>query len=182
MTDYDDIRTCCKEAEICLKCWDFMTISIQIVHRALKEDFGFKNILWVYSGRRGVHCWVCDPIARSLTTEARKGIINYLELLKGGNSVSKKVNLYGRDFHPSLNEAYNVCNTYFPSTILDKMKILDTPETWKKVLELIPDKNVRDKLANDWNNPARKSLNSREKWDQIQTEIQWAKVIFDSYF
>ncbi len=36
MTDYDEIRSCCQGGDICLKCWDFMTISIKVIDRVLR--------------------------------------------------------------------------------------------------------------------------------------------------
>lgn len=82
MTDYDDVRTCCKDKGICHQCWRFIVIAVKIIHRVLQEDFGFQNCLWVFSGRRGVHCWIADDRARKMDMNARKALICYLELIK----------------------------------------------------------------------------------------------------
>lgn len=101
LTDYDDIRTCCDKANICLKCWQFMTMAIKVTDVALREDFGFNHIMWVYSGRRGVHAWVCDRKARLMDDQRRRAVAGYLEVLKGGAQSGKKVNVR-RPLHPHL--------------------------------------------------------------------------------
>ena len=58
-------------------------ITSQVVDTALREDFGFQQLLWVYSGRRGVHCWVCDHRARMMSNEARSAVAENLHVVKG---------------------------------------------------------------------------------------------------
>ena len=101
LTDYDEIRTCCDKANICHKCWQFVTMAIKVVDVALRDDFGFEHVMWVYSGRRGAHAWVCDKRARQMDDTKRKAIAGYLELIKGGAQSGKKVNVK-RPLHPHL--------------------------------------------------------------------------------
>ena len=64
------------------------------------EDFGFQHIMFVYSGRRGIHCWVADARARHLSNEARSAVVEYLTLYQGGNT-AKKVTV-AWPIHPSI--------------------------------------------------------------------------------
>lgn len=96
LTDYDEIRFCCgaqnpdAKAAVCQHCWELAKCAVICMNRALREDFGFKHILWVFSGRRGVHCWVCDPIARQLDSSGRTAVAEYLSIVRGSDA--RKVN------------------------------------------------------------------------------------------
>lgn len=81
LTDYDDIRHCgCSGTQICSKCWVFMNMAVEVMDCGLKEDFGFQHVAWFYSGRRGVHAWVCDESARMLSNEARNALVSYFKV------------------------------------------------------------------------------------------------------
>jgi len=57
-----------------------MNMAVKIMDEGLRRDFGFEHLAWFYSGRRGVHCWVCDESARELSNDARAAVAMYFEL------------------------------------------------------------------------------------------------------
>ena len=76
-------------------------MAIKVVDAALRDDFGFEHIMWVYSGRRGAHAWISDKRAREMDDQKRKALAGYLEVIKGGAQSGKKVNVK-RPLHPHL--------------------------------------------------------------------------------
>ncbi|KAL2835044.1 hypothetical protein BDW59DRAFT_137013 [Aspergillus cavernicola] len=164
LTDYDDIRTCCTKANICEKCWAFVTMAIKVVDAALRQDFGFEHILWVYSGRRGAHAWVCDPRARNLPDDRRRAVANYLDLVRGGTQSGKRVNLK-RPLHPHMNRSLEILKPYFAQTTLVDQDTFEGSEQAQRLLSLLPDKGLNESLRKKWESaPDRSSTN---KWADI---------------
>ena len=166
LTDYDEIRTCCKETKICNKCWTFITMAIKVIDVALRQDFGFEHILWVYSGRRGAHAWISDKRAREMDDSRRKAIAGYLELLKGGDQSGKKVNIK-RPLHPHIARSLEILKSYFAHDILEIQDPFADSTGADKLLSLLPDKSLNDALRKKWSvDPGRPSVS---KWTDIDT-------------
>ncbi|KAK5157654.1 hypothetical protein LTR04_005354 [Oleoguttula sp. CCFEE 6159] len=165
MTDYDDIRTCCAGASICARCWTFITMAIKVVDVALREDFGFAHVLWVYSGRRGAHAWVCDRRAREMDDQKRRAVAGYLELLKGGDKGGKKVNVK-RPLHPHLDRSLQILRTHFAPDILAGQDPWSTPARAAHLLSLLPpDASLLSALRKKWDSAPTRSSTSR--WADI---------------
>ncbi|KAG5249126.1 DNA primase small [Salix suchowensis] len=177
ISDYDDVRYCCSGADVCLECWPLMTIAIKVIDTALRDDFGFKHILWVYSGRRGVHCWVCDGKARRLTNEQRAAIADYFRVYKGNENSSKKVSLTGPVLHPFLVRSYSeVLERFFETRLLLSQNIFSTEDRYEKILEMIPDTSATSDLRGKWQTKrgSKEDINV-VRWEQLKNTLQSGK-------
>lgn len=143
MDDYDSVRTCCKGAKLCPKCWTFMKVAIKVLRRSLTEDFGFKHMMFVYSGRRGVHCWVSDKAARQLSNGQRTAVAEYLTLVAGGQGRCRAdIKMNGcEQLHPSIEEAHKICLEHFKegeNSILQGQDVLRKGPHLSNILEGMP--------------------------------------------
>jgi len=180
ISDYDDVRYCCSGADVCRDCWPLMTIAIKILDTSLRDDFGFSHILWVYSGRRGVHCWVCDSRARKLSNEQRAAIADYFRVYKGGENALKKVSLAGPVLHPFLARSYmDVLKTFFEDRLLLNQQLFASEERCRKILDLIPDESVASEVHDKWQGNRRSSISKEDvnatRWEQLKMTLQSGK-------
>jgi DNA primase small subunit len=176
MTDYDNVRYCCNEANICRNCWSLMVVAIKVLDRALREDFGFKHILWVYSGRRGVHCWVSDKRARQLSDSGRAAIAQYLffEAATDKNTKSKRLS---HPLHPHFERAYLYLQEYFSNvTIKEQAKggqaVFDFEERYQFILSLLPE-TLRKRFEQEYET---KDTSAEFKWEQLKSTVKNEKL------
>ena len=133
-----------------------MAAAVAVVDAALREDFGFKHITWVYSGRRGVHCWVSDEGARVLADDARAALVAYLSLYRGAEGDRAKLAGLGGGGssaqHPSVERARGALLAAWRSHVLPAQALLDDPngEAAARLLRYIPDDELTEGLRREW--------------------------------
>ncbi|XP_076624312.1 DNA primase small subunit [Colletes latitarsis] len=175
MTDYDEVRTCCSGADICSKCWKFMSVACKILDNALRQDFGYKHILWIFSGRRGIHCWVCDPGARNLSSYERGAVAEYLQIIEGGEYMKKKVKLNRDEIHPSIKRALETVEAVFVPFCVEEQDILGTDERVEKFLQILSEEEDRHELKALFN----QCNSSKDRWHQFVKYVKSKKTMGD---
>ncbi|KAI0367395.1 prim-pol domain-containing protein [Pilatotrama ljubarskyi] len=171
MTDYDALRTCCAGADVCRRCWGFVAAAVRVLDRALRDQFGYRHLLWVYSGRRGIHLWVSDREAMELTDEQRRALVGWLTVIQGGKEMHKKVNvrLGGKPLPPSLASAYKTLEPIFHSLVLADQNCFESEEGWDALLHLVPENAIVNDLREKWEDQPGRS--SEDKWQDLEDAI-----------
>jgi len=167
LSDYDDVRTCCQGAPVCKKCWQYMVAAVKVCESALREDFGFEHIVWIFSGRRGIHCWVCDQTANELTNDARMAIVRYFGVVSGNENQAKKTTL-SSPLHPSLERAYRLLEPIFVEHIIgsEGQGLLASPDRWETLLKTLPEE-IGAQISKHWQKSGGDTT-PLEKWEALK--------------
>mmetsp|Transcript_30388 Transcript_30388/g.40391 ORF Transcript_30388/g.40391 Transcript_30388/m.40391 type:complete len:197 (+) Transcript_30388:482-1072(+) len=176
MNDYDDVRTCCQGANVCERCFAYLKIAMKIIQDTLQEDFDFSNLLWVFSGRRGIHAWVCDEDARAMNNDMRSAVVQYCNIGVGNENANRLVLDY--PMHPRLRKCYEYLSVKFQEVIIRDHNLLSIETHREKMLSFLPrvqNDELKSKVKNQWEN----KLRTIE--DEQETSIELWKIFTDSY-
>ncbi|CBY17881.1 unnamed protein product [Oikopleura dioica] len=164
ISDYDDVRTCCQEARICQKCWPLMSICVKVLEETLKTAFGFEQILFVFSGRRGIHCWVFDEEARKLNGAERFALAHYCQVTAQQIGTSHRL-------HTHIQNALKITDLYWDE-YLETQDLLGTEEGIDSFLKYV---KLDDSIKNEWKEQMLKYDTTMERWSIFQQKRKEAQ-------
>lgn len=157
ISDYDEVRTCCQEAAICQKCWPLMAICVKVLKQTLEDDFGYTQLLFVFSGRRGIHCWVFDKAARHLGKNERFAIAHYCQVTAQQIGNSHRI-------HPTIERAVSIADEYWEDYLRDQ-DLLVTQEGVDTFLSYI---KIDDAKKSEWKGQMLRENTTQERWSVLE--------------
>jgi len=173
LTDYEFLDCDVKKIETCDRCWPIMALAARVLNRILTEDFGFEHLLFVYSGRRGLHCWGCDTRARVMSNEVRSGVADYLTPKL--NAATGRLSI-SQPMHPSLRRAFvEDLEPFFKETLLksapEGFGVLDDESGQARLLGMLGDENVKDHFVGEWGRARGAAMSGAEKWAALVKHV-----------
>lgn len=132
-------RHCCQE--LCAKCWPIIITAIKVINYYLIEQFNFNKFIWIFSGRKGVHNWICGNDIKQFTEEMRINLIEYLKFK------DRYLNTSTTAEHPDYDEIYSQFLLPCFEQLVVTQNYFDTPEHIKQyIVYYFKDANVQQKI------------------------------------
>jgi DNA primase small subunit len=158
-----------------------MNCGMKVLDLLLSECFAFEKKLWVYSGRRGVHCWICDEEARNLDNESKAAVTSFLHIYNGSEKSGKKLTISPKYPHPTFaidSNVYEICEKYFQEIYCEdySMNIFESPENWNLILGLLSDSDTKLRIElKTYLESAIDNADGAEMWLEIKKKLKQFK-------
>jgi DNA primase small subunit len=109
-------------------CWFYVRVGLQVVTYLMRNVFGAKEVLAIYSGNRGVHLMCVDKVFVRLSADERKGVLARLKLFADPLSMSRHP-----EHSPYIYE-YIMKKPFYDHWLDGQVLILETPQTLRMLL------------------------------------------------
>ena len=127
LTDYDFLKLTDAHGAVspllCDKAYPVAAFALFVLRHLLERAFGFRQILFCYSGRRGVHLHVMDASALALNNEARGAVATFMNLSysKGGKRASSSTRGIAKMY-----DLVDPAMAAFSNTLVGEMDLFDS--------------------------------------------------------
>lgn len=152
LSDYNAVRYCCAEKQMCAKCWPLAVVAAEVLSARLRDELGLKSFFWVFSGRRGLHCWVLDEAPFFWDQQTRTEIVQLLngecKRLEAGGRLSRCV----QQLMPTLRRHF--------SEFLTSQEILTHDDRCRSLIDDLP---VPASVAERWLGKKPRSFEALER-------------------
>ena len=164
VTDFNRFCDCREISKMCNICSIHLLGSHLILNHYLKEVFGYndKNILWVFSGCKGIHCFVNSLIALKLTDKERVNLFNFIHIDKNDDDKLKSYINYLQKTDPLF---INQLISFFEENVIKKRNLflLEAFESYCLSKIQLHYNVIHQIIKNNWSKISSLSLYEEEK-------------------